>query len=499
MRKLSAYGPSLIVLVTAIVVLVAGPLAVRRITFAQTRARIIQASDRLANSNILEQINQSYRDIAEMVEPSVVHISAEQLVRASRFEDPSRALSSGSGWVYDEQGHIVTNFHVVQDAERIQVQLHTGELREAALVGFDQFTDVAVVKIKPGLLHPAARAPRDRHLHQGDMVFAFGSPFDFRFSMSSGVVSGMGRSVGVIRDPRARWRGYENFIQVDAAINPGNSGGPLTDYRGHVIGMNTAIATSRSGALDEGQFAGIGLAIPIDMVESAVDQLIKTGEVAKGYLGVTTGDVVEEVARRFQQLGFVGYGVVITEVRADGPAGVAGVQVGDIVTHVNGTAVASVDQLRSVVSSMPPGETAQLRIWRFDEISNAGTTVSLPVKLTRLDLAAQGFVPISERASTARRLGLAEITNNTPALASEHGAANVPGVLVLALVHDTPAADSIPPGSVITAVNDRPITSVDQFFNVLNDSDFTRRGIRIVLVRPDGTQIIGSLSFDRDR
>src|SRR5690606_35708911 len=125
----------------------------------------------------------------------------------------------------------------------IEVQLYNGELRPAEIVGFDRSTDIAVLKIPAGRLHPAVRRGPEAPVRQGDMVFAFGSPFDFRFSMSSGVVSGQGRSVGVIRDEFGRRSGYENFIQVDAAINPGNSGGPLTDFRGHVIGMNTAIAT----------------------------------------------------------------------------------------------------------------------------------------------------------------------------------------------------------------------------------------------------------------
>ena len=187
--------------------------------------------------------------------PLVVHISTEQTTR-DRAGNRLHSTSSGSGWIYDNEGHIVTNYHVVKDADRIEVQLHTGLLREAQLVGVDQFTDIAVIKVSSARLHPAALAEEDDRVQQGDLVFAFGSPFDFRFSMSSGVVSGMGRHVGVIRDERrGGWTGYENFIQIDAAINPGNSGGPLTDVRGRVIGMNTAIATGRQSSFDEGQFA----------------------------------------------------------------------------------------------------------------------------------------------------------------------------------------------------------------------------------------------------
>ncbi|MCZ6612226.1 MAG: trypsin-like peptidase domain-containing protein, partial [Planctomycetota bacterium] len=269
MSRLNRYGPSLIVLGTALVVLLAGPAAIRRLTYAQTQARIIQANDRLENASVLRQLNQAYRDIAALVEPSVVHISIERLMR-DRSGDDRVDRSAGSGWIYSDQGYIVTNEHVIRGAQRIQVQLYDGpRLREAQLVGADQLTDVAVIKIPPGQLHPAVLGDPDDPVRQGDIVFAFGSPFDFRFSMSSGVVSGMGRSVGIIRGDHGRWMGYENFIQVDAAINPGNSGGPLTDARGRVIGMNTAIATGeRRSSFDDGQFASIGLAIPMSMIES---------------------------------------------------------------------------------------------------------------------------------------------------------------------------------------------------------------------------------------
>ena len=320
MRKLHSYGPSLIVMATALAVLLGGPLAVQRLTEANTKARIIQASRSLAENGILEELNQAYRDIATLVEPSVVHISTEQRMQ-DRWGNQQETTSSGSGWVYDNEGHIVTNYHVIKDANRIQVQLHNGLLRESELVGFDQTTDIAVIKVSSAGMNPAALAKEDDEVKQGDLVFAFGSPFDFRFSMSSGVVSGMGRHVGVIRDERRRSNGYENFIQVDAAINPGNSGGPLTDVRGRVIGMNTAIATGRRSSLEEGQFAGIGLAIPIDMIVPVVDQLISTGVVTKGYLGIEGENLKDEVLQALELRGFAGRGVKVKTAKENaGPA-----------------------------------------------------------------------------------------------------------------------------------------------------------------------------------
>ncbi|MCA9290849.1 MAG: trypsin-like peptidase domain-containing protein, partial [Phycisphaerales bacterium] len=191
MRRLTHYGPSLIVLATATLVLFAGPSAVRQLTFEQTRAEIQLASQRLTESPILEELNAAYRDIATMVAPTVVYISTQQRIDGP---DGRQILnSSGSGWIYDEAGHIVTNAHVVENAEDIEVQLNDGQLRPATLVGVDLHTDIAVVRIEPGHLHPAARS-RSHNVRQGDMVFAFGSPFEFRFSMSSGIVSGLGRT-----------------------------------------------------------------------------------------------------------------------------------------------------------------------------------------------------------------------------------------------------------------------------------------------------------------
>jgi serine protease Do len=498
MRKLAAYGPSLIVLATAALVLLLGPRAVRQITFAQTQARIVQASDRLEGNSILEQMNVAYRDIAQVVEPSVVHISAERLDRA--WNQAVMVGSSGSGWIYDELGYIVTNYHVIEGAERIQVQLYNGYLREAELIGADQFTDIAVLKIQPGELHPASLAPRADRVQQGDMVFAFGSPFDFRFSMSAGIVSGMGRSVGVIRDPHNRWVGYENFIQVDAAINPGNSGGPLTDVRGRVIGMNTAIATGRRSGnqLDEGQFAGIGLAIPLDMIQPVVDQLIASGQVNKGYLGVSTGELDADSAR---DLGFLGRGVPVSAVQPDSPAADAGILKADIITQVNGQPVGTIDQLRSLISSMQPGEIAHITLWRFDRETQTGETMEFTVPLERLDtLASTSLPPSSRRQEALRRMGLAEIVTNTDDLAKTHNTIAVSGILVLRLTPGTPAVDRIPVGSVITELADpdgsgtwHVVRSVRDFYSVLDEHDLSN-GISVRISTPDGDNRIEFLA-----
>ncbi|UCD76171.1 MAG: trypsin-like peptidase domain-containing protein [Phycisphaerales bacterium] len=587
MRRFSNYGPSLIVLFTAAMVLFAGPFAVREITYHRNKAQIQQASLRLDQNGLLEQLNQAYRDIATRVEPSVVHVSAEQN-GMDRWGRVVSSISTGSGWIYDDFGHVVTNYHVVRDAELTEVQLFDGDRREAELIGFDETTDIAVLRIPSGRLHPAVRAPSNQPVYQGDMVFAFGSPFDFRFSMSSGVVSGIGRSVGLIRNQLGQ-PAYENFIQVDAAINPGNSGGPLTNHRGEVIGMNTAIATDPNSSRQEGAFAGIGLAIPMNMIEPVVSQLIETGVVAKGYLGISGVDgdqtILEEIAaagarepgvvvgrieldhpalqaglrpddlitrvngnrvdsadmiraeaqrsdedtttfriwrfdvdadrgivkaihlptaaarsmggidllqvgdpvyREMELVGFTGRGVRIVRCQPGMPAEAAGVRRHDIVTHVNGQPIGTMDQLRSTVSSIRPGDIARLTIWRPDQRSQRGSTLEIAVPLARMNtIEVTGVLPQDQSREEIVELGIARMMTATEKAAELYGTPFHNGVLVEQVVAGSAIDGVVSPGSIIVRVGDRPISSVEEFLNTLRLYD-VRRPPAVTVVDPSG-------------
>jgi serine protease Do len=458
MRKLSMYGPGLIVLGTAVMVLVAGPSAVWRLTNAGTRARILQARENLDANPILEQLNQAYRDIATLVEPSVVHISTERIV--DNELSPKRIVAStGSGWVYDEEGHVVTNYHVVEDAERIDVQLHSGRIREAELVGGDRLTDIAVIKIAPGGLFPARRAGADEDadlepVRQGDLVFAFGSPFDFRFSMSSGVVSGMGRSVGIITDARGQPISYENFIQVDAAINPGNSGGPLTDARGRVIGMNTAIATGNGNQFEEGQFGGIGLAIPIEMIDPAVRQIIATGYVQKGFLGVSVADGERPVGYEVSLLGFRGEGLLVGRIDAGSPAFDAGLRIGDVITHILGRPVSTLSEADAVLENIRPDDDVEVFVWRYDPETDQDltTAVTLP----------------GDVADGLRGIWLLQLDESIDDWLALQGFTGR-GVNIIKLEADRPArAAGLQLRDVVTHVNDEPVASVAQLRSLVS-------------------------------
>ncbi len=458
MNSIKHYGPGLTVLAASVLVMIGGPAAVRQVEYSRTEAQILQAGNRLKGTGILEELNQATRDIALMVEPSVVHISAESRGTNSRGQMGIFYGSTGSGWIYDGDGHIVTNAHVIDSASRVSVQLHTGELRKAEIVGMDIRTDIAVLKIDPGLLHPATRS--DGAVQQGDMVFAFGSPYDFRFSMSSGLVSGLGRSAGIDEIT------YQNFIQVDAAINPGNSGGPLTDIHGEVIGMSTAIATGRGVIVGpDGQSAGVGLAIPVAMIESIVQQLIRTGEVTRGYLGVRLADL-DQVAGgvRARERGFAGMGVGVYSVEPDGPAADSGLQAGDVVIAIDGENVQQASQLMSLIAGHAPGDLITLTIWRRDDLVGEAKNLEITVSLGTLHPETNA----SEAAAILQMMGLSDLVTSTRTLANEIKVPYQRGVMIRSVPSDSPLAGKVAAGSIITELMNQSVGTVDEFYTRLN-------------------------------
>lgn len=356
MRRFVAIGPALIALLVGVLAVFVVPEVFKRGLASRTSRNIEQANEVLDDGTVLDQISRATRKIAESVEPSVVHIDVEQ---------EGGGGSQGSGWVYTEKlgdgGYITTNAHVVRNARSVRVQFYDGEVVSATVVGADALTDVAVLKVspRPGIF-PARRAP-DANLQQGEKVFAFGSPFGFKFSMSEGIVSALGRVAG----PAFEIGGFSNFIQTDAAVNPGNSGGPLVDSRGRVVGMNVAIATARAehGTSNEGQSAGISFAIPVATVEFVVEQLITTGRVGRGFLGISFDRQVDGVAIN-DGTRYRGTGLLVSEVNRGGPADIAGLRRGDVITAINGQSVRDFLALRGIVGSSRPGEHVTVKFWR---------------------------------------------------------------------------------------------------------------------------------------
>ncbi len=382
-------------------VLALGPLAVQRMRAADTVALVTLAQQRVDADDVLERINEATRSIAQAVEPSVVYIEA-----TGRGPRGQTARSTGSGWIYDAQGDIITNAHVIDSMDTINVQFSDGRLRRAQLVGRDPSTDIAVLKVTApsgGLI--AARRASDMPVFQGDRVFAFGSPFGFKFSMSEGIISGLGRHAA----SGARFsNNYTNYIQTDAAINPGNSGGPMVDIRGRVIGMNTAIitgperSTTRTAELT-GLSGGIGFAIPLETIEAVADQLIQNGRVLKGYLGVGLIDPEDWTAEIRQQSGLTeGFGVLVRNVQPGFPAAQAGLQPDDMIIRIDGEQTPTSTVLRAKISNSTPGDYVTITVLR------SGKEKEFRVRLAAAKFMPNGtLLPIAKTpaASTKKRSG----------------------------------------------------------------------------------------------
>ena len=257
--------------------------------------------------------------------------------------------SAGSGVIIDAKaGHIVTNAHVVENASEITVTLQDGRDLKAEVVGSDAPSDVALLKVKPENLTQIALGDSDR-LEVGDFVVAIGNPFGLQHTVTSGIVSGLGRT-GINADS------FENFIQTDASINPGNSGGALVNLRGELIGINSAILSRSGGNI------GIGFAIPTNMARSVLDQLIRFGSVKRGLLGVNIAPVTPDVA---QALGLAtAAGALVTQVVESSAAEKAGIRAGDVITAVNGRAVKSHTELRNAIGLLRVGEKVEIALLR---------------------------------------------------------------------------------------------------------------------------------------
>jgi len=302
---------------------------------------------------------------AKRASPSVVSINtaSRQTNQADRMRDPwfkyffgdqdedSPNMGLGSGVIVSADGYILTNNHVVERADEITVVLNDGRRTQARLVGTDPDTDLAVLKIKLDQL-PVMVLSNSDQLQVGDIVLAIGNPFGVGQTVTSGIVSALGRSQLGINT-------FENFIQTDAAINPGNSGGALVDVQGNLLGINTAIYSRSGGSM------GIGFAIPVSTARQVLEGIVKDGQVVRGWIGVEPTELTADLAKTFNIQRT--QGVIITGVLQSGPAARAGVQPGDVLLAVEGQPVQTVPELLAKVSALNPGRPARLKFLRKNE------------------------------------------------------------------------------------------------------------------------------------
>ena len=365
----------------------------------------------------------------------------------------------GSGVIISNDGYVLTNNHVVAEADKIEAIVQIGSTAKryvAKVIGADPQTDVALIKIDAKDL-PAATLADSAQLRVGDIVLALGAPMELSRSVSQGIVSALGRSgMGIIRGQNMP--AYEDFIQTDAAINPGNSGGPLVDALGRVIGINTAIY-SRSG-----MNAGIGFAIPINLALRIAEDLTDDGEVARGYLGILPADIDAETAKLWNLSDESG--AIVRTVRDNSPAEKAGLQVGDVILSVSGKKIENASKLPLVVSSYRPGAEITL------EVQRDGKTMNLKAKLAKLTPEVlAGREPASEDEGAAPKsttvadmMPGVTVQKLTPSTRERYEIPeDVSGVIITQINPDSRAAAmGVEEGDVITQINRKPVRAVTE-------------------------------------
>nr|WP_237763555.1 Do family serine endopeptidase [Falsirhodobacter sp. alg1] len=445
----------------------------------------------------------SFADLAQKISPSVVNITTTTTVAAntdrrpiipegSPFEDffrdfmdprgqqpqeSHRAEALGSGFVISEDGYIVTNNHVIENADDIQIEFFSGEKLTAKLIGTDTSTDIALLKVDSDKPLPFVPFGDSDRMRVGDWVLAMGNPLGQGFSVSSGIVSARNRALQGT---------YDDYIQTDAAINRGNSGGPLFNMQGQVIGVNTAILSPNGGSI------GIGFSMASSVVQKVVDQLREFGETRRGWLGVQIQDVTPDVA---EAIGLANAkGALITDV-PDGPAKDAGIQSGDIVTSFAGNEVTDTRSLVNRVADAPIGQSVPITVMRDGRSQTLNVTLG---RREEAESASAGRGNNQQAPQTEGELLGMNVTALTPDMAQELGLS--PDATGLAVTRVDEMADAfskgLRSGDVITEANQAPIRSVSDLKDGIEAAKEAGRKSILLLIRRDGAPRFVALPLD---
>ncbi len=410
----------------------------------------------------------SFADLAEKLGPTVVNVYTKKVIKGGQtsfhgqmpkdmpdffkkfFDMPNRGsgkhkvMSLGSGVIISADGYIVTNNHVIKDADEINVRLTDYEEFKAKIIGRDPKTDIALIKIKSK--KPLAFAPfgDSAKLRVGEWVVAIGNPFGFENTVTAGIVSAKGRNIGNST--------YENFIQTDASINMGNSGGPLFNMEGELIGINSAIFSRDGGNI------GLGFAIPVNMVHNVVDQLKEHGKVVRGWLGVMVQHVNADLAKEFGLDRPMG--ALVGEVMKGSPADKGGIKQGDVIVKFMGKKIKQMTELPAMVAQTPVGTNAKLLVMR------KGKEKVLSIKIGKLKEGATAGGSTKDT-ETSEDLGLT-VQELTPELARIMKLENETGLVVTDVAPDSPAADvRITPGEIIIQINQNDIKTIKDYRKVM--------------------------------
>ncbi len=410
----------------------------------------------------------NFVEIAKSVKPAVVNIAAARTGKAgegpqgSHFDNPffrrffgdelkrdmpkePKEKGQGSGVIVDPSGLIITNNHVVDKADDIRVVLSDKREFKARLIGTDSKTDIAVIKIEAAGLSPIAWADSDQ-LEVGEFVLAVGSPFGLTQTVTMGIVSAVGRaSMGIAE--------YEDFIQTDAAINPGNSGGALVNVRGELVGINTAIVSQSGGNM------GIGFAVPSNLAHSIMDQLVRTGKVVRGWLGVSIQELSPELARQFGMTETKG--VLVSDVMEDSPAKKAGFERADVIVEFDGKSMDSPTHLRNAVAQTPLGKNVSIKLIRDKKLKTLNVTIVEQPK----SMALSGSEEREESIAPTGVLSDFEVHELTEELAGRYGIKSSERGVVVTRVRPGSMVEEIGvrEGDLILEINRKAVTSLTAY------------------------------------
>ncbi len=466
------------------------------VAFSGSPEQALAQIDNSGNTTITpEKLSASFADISKQVEPAVVNIDTKGKVpdvklkgneSAGESDDildffkkqlprrPSYAV--GSGFIVDKSGYILTNFHVVEDAARITVSLPTGEEYVAKVIGTDEETDLAVLKINAGRDLPFIKLGDSEKARVGDWVLALGSPFGLSKTVTAGIISQTNRETPT-------GNAFQKFIQTDAAINRGNSGGPLVNMNGEVIGINSQIATST------GDYNGIGFALPSNQAANVYRQILQNGKVRRGYLGVYLDSVKSEFAKVYNLP--EPKGAIITQVSDENSAaGIAGLKVNDVILEFNGQKVDSAQDLIQKVAATAPEQAVNVVYLREvgTKLERKTTSIMLaerPSNNKIIDDNEPRKLPIDKNNKTQQPFGLT-LTELTPDVAKIYKLEGEKGVIVkninpasfIADVKSSTGGDALNEGDLIQRINRQPVTDLKSFNEYVNN---LKKGDAVVL------------------
>lgn len=441
----------------------------------------------------IQDLSQTYIQIAQKVSPTVVRVSStktvtengeglepffkqfpffpfgQEMPKQSHQQQQSVQMMLGSGFIVSPDGLIMTNNHVVKDMKKITVTLPGKREYTAKLVAADPESDIALIKIDAKNL-PTATWGDSSKLKVGEIVMAIGNPFGLTGTVTNGIISATGRNdVGI--------ESYEDFIQTDAPINPGNSGGPLVNLKGDVIGVNTAIASKSGG------YMGIGFAIPSNAAKLVMEDLLKHGKVERGFLGINIQDLNQALAKSFGRPDT--NGALVSQVTPGSPAAKEGIKAGDVVLDYNGTPISDASQLKNLVGGTKPNSAAKLKIWRDKKTVEVNVTVA--------ERTAKAIEAAAPSAETSSELGVT-VEKVPPQVASKLGLKEGAGLMIKEVsLEGRGAAMGLQQGDIILEVDDHVISNVSEFNKQVADAK--KSGVIRMMIQRGGATIFLAENF----